>query len=216
MCCASRRRHARSSTRLRTGRSTNSRSTPRLLASTTSTRVAITRQRFHRTRNRRIAAQTLACEVAIISPMGAFAKQFGERMGAMFRALPRKAMALQVLSSDGRLARRGRRQCAISDAGKRRAYLRPMSRCWARVKPLATGFIEGLPLQKDGGVIVNAGMQAALMALAPPAISCAVPAARKRRAVADEEHWRVSAATRAHRGAKHVRCAQPFGGGAVS
>jgi NADPH-dependent 2,4-dienoyl-CoA reductase/sulfur reductase-like enzyme len=54
----------------------------------------------------------------------------------------------------------------------------------------ATGFVEGLPLQKDGGVIVNAGMQAAPGLYAAGDI--AVFPLHENQEPLRVEHWRVA------------------------
>lgn len=129
-------------------------------AATTSTRVAIIGSGF-------IGLETAASlrkrgvEVAIISPDKVpFAKQFGERMGAMFRALHeshgvRFYPEAKVASIEGE---EGNVHEVMLESGEHIAA--DVVLLGTSVTP-ATGFIEGLPLQKDGGVIVNAGMQAA-------------------------------------------------------
>ncbi|HEX7933629.1 MAG TPA: FAD-dependent oxidoreductase [Paraburkholderia sp.] len=89
-----------------------------------------------------------------------FARQFGERVGAMFRALHESHgvkfyLEAKVASLEGE---EGNVHEVMLESGEHIAA--DIVLLGTGVAP-ATGFIEGLPLQKDGGVIVNAGMQAA-------------------------------------------------------
>ncbi|WP_345816397.1 FAD-dependent oxidoreductase [Paraburkholderia sp. PREW-6R] len=99
--------------------------------------------------------------VTVISPEKLpFAKQFGERAGQMFRALHESngvtfRLESQVTSLEG------------EEGNVHEVMLGNGEHVAADVVLLATGvapatdFVEGLPLQKDGGVVVNAGMEAA-------------------------------------------------------
>jgi NADPH-dependent 2,4-dienoyl-CoA reductase/sulfur reductase-like enzyme/nitrite reductase/ring-hydroxylating ferredoxin subunit len=100
-------------------------------------------------------------QVTVISPDTIpFAKQFGERAGAMFRALHEsngvsfhlgaKVASLEGDEGDVHQVRLESGECIAADVVLLGTGVTP-----------ATGFVEGLPLQRDGGVIVNAGMQAA-------------------------------------------------------
>ncbi|MGF6770860.1 NADPH-dependent 2,4-dienoyl-CoA reductase/sulfur reductase-like enzyme/nitrite reductase/ring-hydroxylating ferredoxin subunit [Paraburkholderia sp. GAS199] len=99
--------------------------------------------------------------VTVISPETVpFAKQFGERVGAMFRHLHesngvRFRLDSKVSSLEGE---EGNVHQVMLDNGEH--IDADIVLLGTGVAP-ATGFVEGLPLNKDGGVIVNAGMQAA-------------------------------------------------------
>ncbi|CAB3695416.1 FAD-dependent oxidoreductase [Paraburkholderia rhynchosiae] len=100
-------------------------------------------------------------QVTVISPDKVpFAKQFGERVGAMFRELHERNgvkfhLQAKVVSLEGE---EGNVHEVMLESGEHIAA--DVVLLGTGVAP-ATGFVEGLPLQKDGGVIVNAGMQAA-------------------------------------------------------
>lgn len=100
-------------------------------------------------------------QVTVISPQKVpFAKQFGERVGAMFRELHERngvvfRLEAKVASLDGE--EDDVQQVMLENGGHITADLVLLG---TGVAP-ATRFVEGLPLQKDGGVLVNAGMQAA-------------------------------------------------------
>jgi NADPH-dependent 2,4-dienoyl-CoA reductase/sulfur reductase-like enzyme/nitrite reductase/ring-hydroxylating ferredoxin subunit len=99
--------------------------------------------------------------VTVISPEKVpFAKQFGERAGAMFRALHEHNGVVfhfeaKVASLEGE---EGNVHQVMLESGEHVAA--DIVLLGTGVTP-ATALIEGLPLQKDGGVLVNAGMQAA-------------------------------------------------------
>jgi NADPH-dependent 2,4-dienoyl-CoA reductase/sulfur reductase-like enzyme len=99
--------------------------------------------------------------VTVISPEKVpFARQFGERAGAMFRTLHERNGVVfhfeaKVASLEGE---EGNVHQVMLENGEHIAA--DIVLLGTGVAP-ATGFIEGLPLQKDGGVLVNAGMQAA-------------------------------------------------------
>jgi NADPH-dependent 2,4-dienoyl-CoA reductase/sulfur reductase-like enzyme/nitrite reductase/ring-hydroxylating ferredoxin subunit len=129
-------------------------------------------------------------EVTVISPDKVpFAKQFGERVGAMFRALHesngvRFHLEAKVASLEGE---EGSVHEVMLESGEHIAA--DVVLLGTGVTP-ATGFIEGLPLQKDGGVIVNAGMQAAPGLYAAGDI--AVFPLRENEEPLRIEHWRVA------------------------
>ncbi|WP_144153094.1 FAD-dependent oxidoreductase [Paraburkholderia sp. BCC1885] len=98
--------------------------------------------------------------VTVVAPAHVpFEHQFGARMGALFQ---------QLHESHGVTFRLGEQLAELAGfTHVREAVLKSGTRIAADVVLLATGvspvtgFIDGLPLQKDGGVLVNAGMQAA-------------------------------------------------------
>jgi NADPH-dependent 2,4-dienoyl-CoA reductase/sulfur reductase-like enzyme len=107
------------------------------------------------------ALRKSGAQVTVISPDKVpFEKQFGERAGAMFRALHERNgvvfhLDVKVASLEGD---EGNVHQVMLEGGEHVAA--DVVLLGTGVTP-ATGFVEGLPLQKDGGVIVNAGMQAA-------------------------------------------------------
>ncbi|WP_233805494.1 FAD-dependent oxidoreductase [Paraburkholderia sp. HP33-1] len=118
-----------------------------------------------------------------------FAKQFGERAGLMFRALHENngvtfCLDAKVASLEGD---EGNVHTVMLDSGQ--AIAADVVLLGTGVAP-ATGFVEGLPLQKDGGVIVNAGMQAACGLYAAGDI--AVFPLRENQEPVRIEHWRVA------------------------
>ncbi|AXE96499.1 MULTISPECIES: FAD-dependent oxidoreductase [Paraburkholderia] len=128
--------------------------------------------------------------VTVISPEKTpFARQFGERAGAMFRTLHERNGVLfhldtKVVSLEGEA---GRVHEVTLENGDRVAA--DVVLLDTGVAP-ATGFVEGLPLQKDGGVIVNAGMQAAPGLYAAGDI--AVFPLHEHQEPLRIEHWRVA------------------------
>lgn len=127
--------------------------------------------------------------VSVVSPEAVpFTRQFGERVGAMFQRLHEDHgvvfhLKQQVSAFEG-------------DETVREVVLENGTRIAADavligtgVSP-ATGFIEGLPLGKDGGVIVNAGMQAAPGLYA--AGDVAVFPLHENQEPLRIEHWRVA------------------------
>ncbi|MCC8400350.1 FAD-dependent oxidoreductase [Paraburkholderia sp. MMS20-SJTN17] len=118
-----------------------------------------------------------------------FAKQFGERAGRMLRALHeshgvRFYPGAKVASLEGE---EGNVHTVMLDSGQ--AIAADVVLLGTGVAP-ATGFVEGLPLQKDGGVIVNAGMQAACGLYAAGDI--AVFPLHENQEPVRIEHWRVA------------------------
>ncbi|WCM24753.1 FAD-dependent oxidoreductase [Paraburkholderia bryophila] len=107
------------------------------------------------------ALRTRKVQVTVIAPDRVpFAKQFGERAGAMIRELHERhgvvfRLGAKVASLEGE---EGNVHEVMLEGGEHVAA--DLVLLGTGVVP-ATGFVEGLPLQKDGGVIVNAGMQAA-------------------------------------------------------
>ncbi|WP_144109441.1 FAD-dependent oxidoreductase [Paraburkholderia sp. BCC1886] len=99
--------------------------------------------------------------VTVVAPEAVpFAKQFGERAGAMFRALHEShgvvfRLGAKVASLEGE---EGNVHEVMLDSGEH--VPADVVLLGTGVAP-ATGFVEGLALNGDGGVIVNAGMQAA-------------------------------------------------------
>jgi NADPH-dependent 2,4-dienoyl-CoA reductase/sulfur reductase-like enzyme len=118
-----------------------------------------------------------------------FAKQFGERTGEMFRALHERNgvtfhLGAQVASLEGE---EGNVHQVMLESGEPIAA--DVVLLGTGVAP-ATGFVEGLPLQKDGGVIVNAGMQAAPGLYAAGDI--AMFSLHENQEPLRIEHWRVA------------------------
>jgi NADPH-dependent 2,4-dienoyl-CoA reductase/sulfur reductase-like enzyme/nitrite reductase/ring-hydroxylating ferredoxin subunit len=118
-----------------------------------------------------------------------FAKQFGERAGEMFRALHERNgvtfhLGAQVASLEGE---EGNVHQVMLESGEPIAA--DVVLLGTGVAP-ATGFVEGLPLQKDGGVIVNAGMQAAPGLYAAGDI--AMFSLHENQEPLRIEHWRVA------------------------
>ena len=99
-------------------------------------------------------------QVTIVSPEKVpFERQFGARLGTLFQRLH---------ESHGVVFRLNEKVAELTgDTRVRHVVLENGTRIAADVVLLATGvlpttgFVKGLPLQKDGGVLVNAGMQAA-------------------------------------------------------
>ena len=128
--------------------------------------------------------------VSVISPETIpFEKQFGERAGQMFRALHERNgvvfhLGAKVASLEGE---EGNVHEVMLEGGEHIAA--DVVLLGTGVAP-ATGFVEGLPLQKDGGVIVNAGMQAAPGLYAAGDI--AVFSLHENQEPLRVEHWRVA------------------------
>jgi NADPH-dependent 2,4-dienoyl-CoA reductase/sulfur reductase-like enzyme/nitrite reductase/ring-hydroxylating ferredoxin subunit len=128
--------------------------------------------------------------VTVISPEKIpFAKQFGERAGAMFRELHERNgvvfhLDAKVVSLEGD---EGNVHEVMLESGEHVAA--DVVLLGTGVAP-ATGFVEGLPLHKDGGVIVNAGMQAAPGLYAAGDI--AVFSLHENQEPVRIEHWRVA------------------------
>ena len=128
--------------------------------------------------------------VTVISPDKVpFAKQFGERAGQMFRALHESngvqfRLGAKVASLEGE---EGNVHTVMLASGE--AIAADVVLLATGVAP-ATGFVEGLPLQKDGGVVVNAGMQAACGLYAAGDI--AVFSLHENQEPVRIEHWRVA------------------------
>ncbi|CAB3669748.1 3-phenylpropionate/cinnamic acid dioxygenase ferredoxin--NAD(+) reductase component [Paraburkholderia phenoliruptrix] len=160
-----------------------------LMQSAASTQVAILGSSF-------IGLETAAAlrkrgvQVSIISPDKVpFEKQFGERVGSMFRELHERNgvrfhLQARVASLEGE---EGNVHEVMLESGEHIAA--DLVLLATGVAP-ATGFVEGLPLQKDGGVIVNAGMQAAPGLYAAGDI--AVFPLRENEEPVRIEHWRVA------------------------
>jgi NADPH-dependent 2,4-dienoyl-CoA reductase/sulfur reductase-like enzyme/nitrite reductase/ring-hydroxylating ferredoxin subunit len=137
--------------------------------------------------------RTRGVHVTVVAPGKIpFEKQFGERIGLMFRELhANNGVVFRLGETVASLG--GERGCV------REVVLRTAERIPADVVLLgtgvrpATGFVEGLTLRDDGGVTVNARMQAAPGLYAAGDIAAfpipAVPAARHEERV---EHWRVA------------------------
>jgi NADPH-dependent 2,4-dienoyl-CoA reductase/sulfur reductase-like enzyme/nitrite reductase/ring-hydroxylating ferredoxin subunit len=128
--------------------------------------------------------------VTVVSPEKIpFARQFGERAGAMFRDLHERngvvfRLHARVAALEGE---QGHVHAVRLESGERVAADRVL--LGTGVAP-ATGFVEGLPLHKDGGVIVNAGMQAAPGLYAAGDI--AVFPLHENEEPVRIEHWRVA------------------------
>jgi NADPH-dependent 2,4-dienoyl-CoA reductase/sulfur reductase-like enzyme len=129
-------------------------------------------------------------QVTVVSPETIpFAKQFGERAGTMFRELHERNgvvfhLGATVASLEGE---EGNVHEVMLESGEHVAA--DLVLLGTGVAP-ATGFVEGLPLQKDGGVIVNAGMQAAPYLYAAGDI--AVFPLHEDQEPVRIEHWRVA------------------------
>lgn len=136
------------------------------------------------------ALRKCGTQVTVISPEQVpFAKQFGEHVGAMLRALHERNgvvfhLNAKVASLEGE---EGNVHQVMLENGEHIAA--DVVLLGTGVAP-ATGFIEGLPLLKDGGVIVNAGMQAAPGLYAAGDIA-AFPLYENHEPVRIE-HWRVA------------------------
>ncbi|WP_083654937.1 FAD-dependent oxidoreductase [Burkholderia sp. SRS-W-2-2016] len=128
--------------------------------------------------------------VTVISPAKVpFAKQFGERAGQMFRALHesngvRFRLGTQVVSLEGD---EGNVHAVMLEGGEH--VDADVVLLGTGVTP-ATGFVDGLPLQKDGGIVVNAGMHAACGLYAAGDI--AVFSLHENQEPVRIEHWRVA------------------------
>ncbi|MEZ0604134.1 FAD-dependent oxidoreductase [Paraburkholderia sp. IW21] len=128
--------------------------------------------------------------VTVISPEKVpFARQFGERAGTMLRELHERngvvfRLEAKVASLEGE---EGNVHEVMLESGNHVAA--DIVLLGTGVTP-ATGFVEGLPLQKDGGVIVNAGMQAAPGLYAAGDI--AVFSLHEDQEPVRVEHWRVA------------------------
>ena len=129
-------------------------------------------------------------QVTVISPEKVpFARQFGERAGAMFRELHERngvmfRLDAKVASLEGE---EGNVHEVMLEGGDH--VPAELVLLGTGVAP-ATGFVEGLPLQTDGGVIVNAGMQAAPGLYAAGDI--AVFPLHEGQEPLRVEHWRVA------------------------
>lgn len=129
-------------------------------------------------------------QVTVISPGKVpFAKQFGERAGRMFRELHERngvvfRLEARVTSLEGE---EGKVHEVMLESGDH--ICADVVLLGTGVAP-ATDFVEGLPLQKDGGVIVNAGMQAAPGLYAAGDI--AVFPLHENEEPVRVEHWRVA------------------------
>ncbi|NML35440.1 apoptosis inducing factor family protein [Paraburkholderia antibiotica] len=136
------------------------------------------------------ALRTHGVPVAVISPDTVpFAKLFGERAGRMFRALHEQHgvtfhLGAKVASLEGD---EGNVHAVMLESGE--SIAADVVLLGTGVTP-ATGFVEGLPLQKDGGIVVNAGMQAACGLYAAGDI--AVFSLHENQEPVRIEHWRVA------------------------
>ncbi|MFT4066598.1 FAD-dependent oxidoreductase [Paraburkholderia sp.] len=128
--------------------------------------------------------------VTVISPDRVpFAKQFGERVGQMVRALHESNgvkfyLGAKIASLEGD---EGNVHAVMLESGEHIAA--DLVLLGTGVTP-ATGFVEGLPLQKDGGIVVNAGMHAAGGLYAAGDI--AVFSLHENQEPVRIEHWRVA------------------------
>ncbi|SIT47301.1 NAD(P)H-nitrite reductase [Paraburkholderia ribeironis] len=159
------------------------------------------------------ALRKCGAQVTVISPERVpFAKQFGERAGEMLRALHERNgvvfhLDAKVASLEGE---EGNVHQVMLESGEHIAA--DVVLLGTGVTP-ATGFIEGLPLQKDGGVIVNAGMQAAPGLYAAGDI--AAFSLHENHEPVRIEHWRVAQqqariAAQNMCGARHRYVAVPY------
>jgi NADPH-dependent 2,4-dienoyl-CoA reductase/sulfur reductase-like enzyme/nitrite reductase/ring-hydroxylating ferredoxin subunit len=99
-------------------------------------------------------------QVTVVSPEHVpFERQFGARFGALFQGLHEShGVTFKLNEKVAGFAGDTHVREVVLESGARLAA--DVVLVGTGVSP-ATGFIEGLPLQKDGGVLVNAGMQAA-------------------------------------------------------
>ncbi|HYI83075.1 MAG TPA: FAD-dependent oxidoreductase [Acetobacteraceae bacterium] len=118
-----------------------------------------------------------------------FGKQFGPRLGAVFKELHEaNGVTFRLGAQASRLEGSGRVEAAVLEDGTRLAA--DLVVAGVGVRP-ATGFVEGLELAKDGGIPVDAGMRAAadgLYAAGDVALFPLPGEAEPTRI----EHWRVA------------------------
>lgn len=150
--------------------------------------------------------------VTVIAPESIpFERQFGARLGELFRHLH---------ESNGVVFHLNEKVSALAgDTAVQEVVLESGNRIKAKVVLVgvgvspATSFIKGLPLQKDGGVLVNAGMQAAPSLYAAGDIAT-FPLYENQEPVRIE-HWRVAQqqafiAAQNMCGARHRYAAVPY------
>jgi NADPH-dependent 2,4-dienoyl-CoA reductase/sulfur reductase-like enzyme/nitrite reductase/ring-hydroxylating ferredoxin subunit len=117
-----------------------------------------------------------------------FERQFGARFGALFQGLHEShGVTFKLNEKVAEFAGDTHAREVVLESGARLAA--DVVLVGTGVSP-ATGFIEGLPLQKDGGVLVNAGMQAAPSLYAAGDIA-AFPLYEDQEPVRIE-HWRLA------------------------
>ncbi|RFU48981.1 FAD-dependent oxidoreductase [Paraburkholderia sp. DHOC27] len=150
--------------------------------------------------------------VTVIAPEAIpFEKQFGEQFGTRIKQLHESnGVVFHLNEKVARLTGETAVQEVALESGKRVAA--SVVLIGVGVSP-ATGFIKGLPLQKDGGVLVNAGMQAAPCLYAAGDIA-AFPLHENEEPLRIE-HWRVAQqhafiAAQNMCGARHRYAAVPY------
>ncbi len=128
-------------------------------------------------------------EVVVVTPEPVpFGKQFGSRLGRMFKALHEaNGVTFRMGAQAARIEGDGRVEGVVLEDGTRLAA--DLVIAGIGVRP-ATGFVEGLTLAEDGGIPVDATMRAAdgLYAAGDVALfplPCEAKTARV-------EHWRVA------------------------
>lgn len=128
-------------------------------------------------------------EVTVVSPEPVpFGKQFGPRLGAVFKELHEaNGVAFRLGAQASRLEGSGRVEAVVLEDGARLAA--DLVVAGVGVRP-ATGFVQGLALTEDGGVPVDAGMRAGdgLYAAGDVALFPLPGGAEPTRI----EHWRVA------------------------
>lgn len=151
-------------------------------------------------------------QVTVISPESVpFERQFGARLGTMFQHLHESnGVVFKLKEKLSEIAGDTQAREIILESGTRIAVDAVIIGVGVS---LATGFIQGLPLQKDGGVLVNAGMQAAPGLYAAGDIA-AFPLYENQEPLR-VEHWRVAQqqaviAAQNMCGARHRFLATPY------
>lgn len=150
--------------------------------------------------------------VTVIAPESVpFEHQFGPKLGAMFQHLhERNGVVFRLNEKVAKLAGDTRVQEVVLESGARVAV--SMVVIGVGVSP-ATHFVKALPLQKDGSVLVNAGMQAAPGLYAAGDVAT-FPLYENQEPVRIE-HWRVAQqhgfiAAQNMCGARHRYAAVPY------
>lgn len=128
-------------------------------------------------------------DVTVVSPEPVpFGKQFGPRLGAVFKDLHEaNGVRFRLGAQAARVEGTGRVEAVVLEDGSRLAA--ELLVAGIGVRP-ATGFVEGVALAEDGGVPVDAGMRAAdgLYAAGDVALF-PLPGGGERTRI---EHWRVA------------------------
>jgi NADPH-dependent 2,4-dienoyl-CoA reductase/sulfur reductase-like enzyme/nitrite reductase/ring-hydroxylating ferredoxin subunit len=129
-------------------------------------------------------------EVTVVSPEPVpFGKQFGPRLGAVFKDLHEaNGVAFRLGTQASRLEGSGRVEAVVLEDGTRLAA--DLVVAGVGVRP-ATGFVEGIELAKDGGIPVDAAMRAAADALYAAGDVALFPLPGEAEPTRIE-HWRVA------------------------